>query len=294
MELLFSYGTLREEFIQKKIFGRSIPSKAAKLEQHQLKMDADGFFYLVPGNQCVYGRILQLSNIDLLRADQWEEVPVYERERIEVEVDGQMVEVWTYLKKRVHQQKTVKMKNLSSALKEESLHTLLENFCRVRDLSFPAADIILRFPGRKLPPNKLIQLKKRLFGEKVEPKSMDSTFYWLGEMQIEYKNYPLRLDIYWMDHDAFSGEVLVAMGMILVHPERIHEKIQNSLPDFLKDRDIELQKGFRGHLFTEDPLEKRRHYRIVVFPEWFEETYSDRFLKEMELIKIESEIESGA
>ncbi|MDK2962196.1 MAG: hypothetical protein PWP20_1322 [Eubacteriaceae bacterium] len=294
MELLFSYGTLKDEYVQNKIFGKSVPAKAAKLENHQVKIDADGFFHLVLGNQSVYGLVLELSNIDLLRADQWEEVPVYERERIQVEVDGQVVEVWTYMKKRVRRQKTIKLKDGNSGLKEERLHVLLEEFCRVRDLNFPAGDIILRFPGQKVPPNKLTQLKKRLFGQKVIIEDQQSEYFRLGEIQIEYKNYPLRLDVYWMRHDSFSGEVLVAMGMILVHPERIQEKLLTSLPAFLKERDIELHKGFRGHLFTEKPLDKRRHYRIVVFPEWFQETYTNRFQKEMELIKIESEIESGA
>jgi gamma-glutamylcyclotransferase (GGCT)/AIG2-like uncharacterized protein YtfP len=294
VELLFSYGTLKDEYVQNKIFGKSVPAKAAKLENHQVKIDADGFFHLVLGNQSVYGLVLELSNIDLLRADQWEEVPVYERERIQVEVDGQVVEVWTYMKKRVRRQKTIKLKDGNSGLKEERLHVLLEEFCRVRDLNFPAGDIILRFPGQKVPPNKLTQLKKRLFGQKVIIEDQQSEYFRLGEIQIEYKNYPLRLDVYWMRHDSFSGEVLVAMGMILVHPERIQEKLLTSLPAFLKERDIELHKGFRGHLFTEKPLDKRRHYRIVVFPEWFQETYTNRFQKEMELIKIESEIESGA
>jgi gamma-glutamylcyclotransferase (GGCT)/AIG2-like uncharacterized protein YtfP len=294
VELLFSYGTLKDEYVQNKIFGKSVPAKAAKLENHQVKIDADGFFHLVSGNQSVYGLLLQLSNIDLLRADQWEEVPVYERERIQVEVDGQVVEAWIYMKKRVRRQKTVKLKDGNSGLKEERLRVLLEEFCRVRDLNFPAADIILRFPGRRLPPNKLTQLKKRLFGQKPVIEDQESAYTLLGEIQIVFKNYPLRFDVYWMGHDSFSGELLVAMGMILVHPERIQEKLLTVLPAFLKDRDIALQKGFRGHLFTEKSIEKRRHYRIVVFPEWFEETYSNRFLKEMELIKIESEIESGA
>ncbi|WKY48060.1 gamma-glutamylcyclotransferase family protein [Eubacteriaceae bacterium ES3] len=294
VELLFSYGTLRDEYVQKKIFGKKIPSKSGKLSDYQVKMDADGFFNLVPGNQCVYGRVLQLTSEELLRADQWEEVPVYEREKIQVEMDGESVEAWFYERKRVREEKAVRKNDINSGLKKENLDELLEAFCKVRDLNLPAGDVILRFEARKLPPNKLKQLKKRLFGEVEEQQQNQLDYSYLGELSVNLKNYPLRHDVYWMGHDAFCGEVLVATGMTMVHPERIQEKLKNLLPEFLMDRDIELKEGFRGHLFTEKPLNKHRHYRIVVFPEWFEETYTNRFEKEMELIKIESEIESGA
>ena len=85
MPYLFSYGTLRDAHVQQRLFGEIKHSVPAVLKGYEVAADADGFFYLNPSvSSSVVGALLSISARDLLRADQWEEVPIYERVQLSV------------------------------------------------------------------------------------------------------------------------------------------------------------------------------------------------------------------
>ncbi|MDK2868656.1 MAG: hypothetical protein PWP38_2971 [Clostridiales bacterium] len=87
MPYLFSYGTLRDHHIQKLLFGSIKPSVPAALNGYEVIADADGFFYLNEAvDSQVMGTLLMVTEKDLLKADQWEEVPVYERSQLSITV----------------------------------------------------------------------------------------------------------------------------------------------------------------------------------------------------------------
>ena len=100
-EPLFSYGTLMDSDIQSALFGRSVPCEKAVLHGWARYLSADGYIFIKPekGDR-VGGVLLYLSNHELGTADLWEEVPVYDRERVSVTLpDDDRQSVWAYTRR---------------------------------------------------------------------------------------------------------------------------------------------------------------------------------------------------
>lgn len=99
MELLFTYGTFRDLFIQEAFFKRPVTMQPATLEGYAVFCGEDGFFTIAEAAKAVTkGFVLALYPHEMWIADQWEEVPFYEREKRKVDTDDSQVEAWVYLK----------------------------------------------------------------------------------------------------------------------------------------------------------------------------------------------------
>ena len=98
---LFSYGTLRDQSVQRIIFGNTVPMRPAVLNDWSLHKGADGYLFIKPEvDEKVSGMMLTISQEQLRRADQWEEVPLYLREKVLVaDDDGMQEEVWVYTRR---------------------------------------------------------------------------------------------------------------------------------------------------------------------------------------------------
>lgn len=100
MEKIFVYGTLLDPVIQLQLFGRKIsPLAKASLKGWKKKTDKE-YPYLVPDESAITrGSIIELSEKELVIADQWEEVPlVYKRLKLTVTVKAERdLMVWVYV-----------------------------------------------------------------------------------------------------------------------------------------------------------------------------------------------------
>lgn len=96
LERLFVYGTLADDEIRERIVGPSPVPREAVLRNYRLR-SADGFFFVRRHEGgVVRGRLLELDAGQLARADEWEEVPVYRRVRVDVELPEGSCEAWVY------------------------------------------------------------------------------------------------------------------------------------------------------------------------------------------------------
>lgn len=99
MHKLFVYGTLKSEMVQKKLLGHVLESYDAKLQGYSINI-AEEYYNLVPNEGCcVKGRVLLVSETDLLYIDQWEEVPFYLRKEVVVNSQYGNETVYAYIKR---------------------------------------------------------------------------------------------------------------------------------------------------------------------------------------------------
>jgi hypothetical protein len=96
-EALFVYGTLLDPEVQRALFDRDIPGDPAILEGWAVyRSRTDGFLFIKPsGSDRASGLVLLLSPDELRIADAWEDVPLYQRERVTVAAG----DVWTYTRR---------------------------------------------------------------------------------------------------------------------------------------------------------------------------------------------------
>ncbi|WP_176010541.1 gamma-glutamylcyclotransferase family protein [Paenalkalicoccus suaedae] len=97
-QLLFSYGTLRDEDVQRVLFGRVVEVREAVLDGHAAYVGEDGYYFLKKGIGVIEGAVLRLTGAELAVADRWEEVPVYARVAVDVRVAGEVVRAWVYVR----------------------------------------------------------------------------------------------------------------------------------------------------------------------------------------------------
>ena len=101
-EWIFSYGTLQDPDIQKELFGGICPKTRARLSGWALYVSLEsGYLFIKPEpSGSVKGFILEVDSHGLHSADQWEEVPIYQREKVWVTLDDATSrQVWTYTRR---------------------------------------------------------------------------------------------------------------------------------------------------------------------------------------------------
>ncbi|MGJ8677340.1 MAG: gamma-glutamylcyclotransferase family protein [Akkermansiaceae bacterium] len=104
MEQLFVYGTLRDAAVQRVLFGEIVHSRPAILRGWGIKQGNGGYLFIRPEiDGVIQGEILSMTEKQLERADQWEEVPLYLREKVSVNlvvtdpnVASYPEDVWVY------------------------------------------------------------------------------------------------------------------------------------------------------------------------------------------------------
>ncbi len=101
-EWLFSYGTLQDPEMQRILFGYTCEGRNATLSGWSLfASDEDGYLFIGPDPAGqVAGCVIAVDASARGAADQWEEVPYYEREKVTVTLhDGREMEAWTYTRR---------------------------------------------------------------------------------------------------------------------------------------------------------------------------------------------------
>ena len=100
MNELFVYGTLRDAEYRRALFGSSPAARPATLPDWTAVVAENGYLTVVraPGER-VEGELLALDDAALARADAWEEVPVYERLRVDArDAAGAAVTAFVYVR----------------------------------------------------------------------------------------------------------------------------------------------------------------------------------------------------
>ena len=98
---LFAYGTLKDPDIQKALFEKEPNMKEAHVPGWSLHIASDGYLFIKPMlDRSVDGVLLELDKEDLDRADLWEDVPTYRRERLSARTESdEIVGVWAYTRR---------------------------------------------------------------------------------------------------------------------------------------------------------------------------------------------------
>lgn len=100
---LFTYGTFQDPEIQKILFGDTRITKQATLQEWALfASDDDGYLFIKPDSKgSVKGSVMELDETDLQIADRWEDVPFYEREKVDIQLeDDSVIRSWTYTRRQ--------------------------------------------------------------------------------------------------------------------------------------------------------------------------------------------------
>ncbi|MGE4352547.1 MAG: gamma-glutamylcyclotransferase family protein [Oscillospiraceae bacterium] len=100
MTRIFSYGTFRSPYVQRRLFGHEIPAEDAVLEGYAVFAGADGYHGLLPcPHAAVTGSILNLNDREMEIADGWEICPqMYIRREMPVSIDGTPERAWVYFR----------------------------------------------------------------------------------------------------------------------------------------------------------------------------------------------------
>jgi len=99
--LLFAYGTLLDRRVQRRVFGRTPATVAARLENWTVRRRAVRGRYpgIAPARgRMTLGRVLDLATGELRRADTYEDAPhLYRRRRVRVRLAGGTAPCWVYV-----------------------------------------------------------------------------------------------------------------------------------------------------------------------------------------------------
>lgn len=129
MELLFTYGTFRDLSIQEAFFKRRVTMQPATLEGYAVFCGDDGFFTIAEATKAVTkGFVLTLYPHEMWIADQWEEVPFYEREKKKVRTEDGLVDAWVYLKSVENSGVEVDNTQMSAAVTLAELEDEIQKF----------------------------------------------------------------------------------------------------------------------------------------------------------------------
>jgi gamma-glutamylcyclotransferase (GGCT)/AIG2-like uncharacterized protein YtfP len=97
-DLLFVYGTLLEEARRREILGHGVDVIEARLDGYERGHARYNYLVRAEGAQTSGLIMLALTEEDLRRLDEYEELPtLYTREQVEVVTSDGMLRCWVYL-----------------------------------------------------------------------------------------------------------------------------------------------------------------------------------------------------
>jgi gamma-glutamylcyclotransferase (GGCT)/AIG2-like uncharacterized protein YtfP len=97
--IFFSYGTLLDPAYQRELFGRSVPTTPATLDDWLAVFTESGYLTIVPrAGARVAGALVTVDERELAICDAWEDVPLYRRVDVTVVAAGERVATWAYVR----------------------------------------------------------------------------------------------------------------------------------------------------------------------------------------------------
>lgn len=136
MYKIFAYGTLKSEYLQNKLLGHTLESYDAKLEGYSINT-GEKYFNVIPNDGgCVKGKVLLVSEKDILYIDQWESVPMYMKDKVKAHSKYGYEDVYIYIKKD-KEDKICLQDDVSNMSNNENLEATIDEFAGTRDTEFP-------------------------------------------------------------------------------------------------------------------------------------------------------------
>lgn len=149
---IFAYGTLLLEEVQEKLFARIAHSYDAVLEDYSINIGEEYYNVIAHKGAKVKGKILELSELELLYVDQWEEIPQTFHPCFSERVKRQiltlyLVELFIFQSAIIHETKKLieqlvdETQNVKENFKSgiESLLIKSKNYWDIHQLLYPTA-----------------------------------------------------------------------------------------------------------------------------------------------------------
>jgi gamma-glutamylcyclotransferase (GGCT)/AIG2-like uncharacterized protein YtfP len=214
---LFSYGTLQEKKIQEGLFGEQIPMIDGRLEGYVLRLGSDGYYNLEPSvDSSVEGKLLKLDERQILCADQWEEVPVYEREIKHIAIRDGMVEGWVFFKteEQAHSCPDHIPDKMTSGFECDELSVIFNTFLRLKTLKEGFADVYFAIPLSECD----------LQGKKISQK-MPTKISELSIISLPHKGYEIKHIAFMVQVSKEHTYVIIGVPVSIRTPEDLLKSI---------------------------------------------------------------------
>ena len=209
MYKIFVYGTLKSEYLQNKLLGHTLESYDAKLDGYSINT-GEKYFNVVPNDGgCVKGKVLLVSEKDILYIDQWESVPMYIKDKVKVHSKYGYEDVYIYIKK--DKEDRIKLQDdVLNMSNNENLEATVDEFEGARDTEFPVCDIYLNYhidlSAGALSDSKKV---KDVFTEQV--KNKEASF--IGYEDLYYENGGQQVSLYYTeDHEKSALTVVIPVS----------------------------------------------------------------------------------
>ena len=210
MYKIFVYGTLKSEYLQNKLLGHTLESYDAKLEGYSINT-GEKYFNVIPNDGgCVKGKVLLVSEKDILYIDQWESVPMYIKDRVRVHSKYGYEDVYIYIKK--DKEDRIKLQDdVDNMSNNENLEATIEEF---------AGDIYLNYhidlsEGALSDSNKV----KDVFTEQVKNKEVS----FIGYENLYYENGGQQVSLYYVE-DNEKATLTVVIPVSTCNPVKLCDK----------------------------------------------------------------------
>lgn len=208
LHALFVYGTLKDEEICELLFKDKISSEPAVLYNYTIKKSSDFFFITTSDKHVVEGKVIYLTDNQLLIADQWEEIPYYTRKKVEVNVSDKIIDAWVYVRENADGEEADS--NQISSIDRNEVINQIRSFNRQLELnSLPFTDAYFLIPGtintRKLLKNKSDLDFEANFIEKIDEISVSEYNGTLGKQINRYHLPQIDIAAYSSDDTEILG-----------------------------------------------------------------------------------------
>ncbi|MDF2473710.1 MAG: hypothetical protein K0R21_1492 [Anaerocolumna sp.] len=314
--LLFSYGTFRNPMVQKELFDREIELTKAELKGYSLFCEEDGFFsiYEEEGGK-LEGSLLKLSEAEMWIADQWEEVPFYERKIMQVITNNMTEKAWVYFRQKTGKKTKILNPELTTTLSALKLKEELILFKQYKATN-PLPDGDFYIVGKLKITNDYIwsELKKQIsncmilqmdhkqFLTTVKELTADVTAIVMGNynfyFNLEVDTYRIPGAVYVLEQ---SGEVtlILSFPVILLSPMHIMNSFhidtvyleESKLSQWISTAGLQINTDFHGEYYVngtncsiENIMQSNIKYYFIDKNNW----YYERSKQEIASIAINS------
>jgi len=253
MYKIFVYGTLKSEYLQNKLLGHTLESYDAKLEGYSINT-GEKYFNVIPNDGGrVKGKILLVSEKDILYIDQWESVPMYIKDKVKAHSRYGYEDVYIYIKKD-KEDKICLQDDVLNMSNNENLEATIDEFAGTRDTEFPVCDIYLNY-HIDLSEGALSDSKKSrdMFTEQVKDKEVS----FIGYEDLYYENFGQQVSLYYIE-DNEKAMLTVVIPVSACNPVRLCEK---AFGGKLKTEG----KDFADYIYSKYNLKVLKRPRVIIY-----------------------------
>lgn len=253
MYKIFVYGTLKSEYLQIKLLGHTLESYYAKLEGYSINT-GEKYFNVIPNDGgCVKGKVLLVSEKDILYIDQWESVPMYIKDKVKVHSKYGYEDVYIYIKKD-KEDKICLRDDVLNMSNNENLEATVDEFAGTRDTEFPVCDIYLNYhidssASALSDSNKV----KDVFTEQVKDKEVS----FIGYEDLYYENRGQQVSLYYVE-DNEKAMLTVVIPVSACNPVKLCEKA------FCGKLAIE-GKDFADYIYSKYNIKVLKKPKVIIY-----------------------------